>query len=671
MSAPEPSPGQKLVIFTEHRDTLDYLYDRITTVIGRPEAVVAIHGGLRRSERLEAQDAFRHDPNVRVLLATDAAGEGINLQRAHLMVNYDLPWNPNRLEQRFGRIHRIGQTEVCHLWNLLAEDTREGKVYRTLLDKLETERQALGGQVFDVLGQVQFEGQPLKDLLVSAIRYGEKPEVRAQLETVVAQGLDRDRLAGLMHQHALARDAMDTSRLHSVREEMERAEARRLQPHFVESFFLEAFKQLGGSARQREPRRYQVSRVPAVVRSRAGEIGTREPVSARYERIVFEKGLVVPRGQPQAAFICPGHPLLDAVLDLTLERHRPLLKRGAVLVDERDHGLDPHVLVHIDHAVFDARPTRAGRERIISKRTIYLDIGPEGVRGHLRHAPYLDLRPLAPNEPRPEDILGRAECAWIGQEIESQALAYATESAVPEHLHEIREAREAAIGKTEAAVKDRLTKEISYWDHRAEDLKLRERAGRPNARLDSGEAAKRADRLQERLRRRIAELSLERRISTGRPSALGGTLVVPKGLLDRISGRREDKMDITDTQAVAARARAIVMDVERGLGFDPTDREFDKLGYDIESRVPNTGGLRFIEVKGRVEGAPSITVTRNEILFSLNKPDDYILAIVEFQGAGGHKVHYLRCPFRREPDFGATGVLYDFADLLARAGEPS
>ena len=671
VSAPQPSPGQKLVIFTEHRDTLDYLYDRITTLIGRPEAVVAIHGGLNRGDRLRAQHAFRHDPNVRVLLATDAAGEGINLQRAHLMVNYDLPWNPNRLEQRFGRIHRIGQTEVCHLWNLLAEDTREGNVYRTLLDKLETERQALGGQVFDVLGQVQFEGQPLRDLLVSAIRYGEKPEVRAHLDTVVAQALDRDRLAGLMHQHALAQDAMDVSRLHSVREAMERAEARRLQPHFVESFFLEAFKQLGGSARQREPRRYQVSWVPAAVRSRAGEIGTREPVSARYERIVFEKELVAPRGQPVAAFVCPGHPLLDTVLDLTLERHRALLRRGAVLVDELDPGLDPRVLVHLEHAVFDGRPTRAGRERVISKRTIYLDIGPEGVRGHLRQAPYLDLRPLAPSEPQPDEILSRSECAWIGREIETWAQTYAAESVVPEHVNEIRETRTVAIDKTEAAVKDRLTKEISYWDHRAEDLKLRERAGRPNSRLDSDEAATRADQLQKRLQRRLGELSLERHISTGQPSVHGGTLVVPKGLLDKIAGRREDKMDVIDTQAIAARARAIVMDVERSLGFEPTDREFDKLGYDIESRVPDTGRLRFIEVKGRVEGAPSITVTRNEILFSLNKPDDYILAIVEFRATGGHKIHYLRRPFGREPDFGATGVLYDFADLLARAGEPS
>ena len=129
---PTPSLHQKLVLFTEHRDTLNYLESRITTLLGRNEAVVIIHGGMGREERMKAQESFKHDPEVQILLATDAAGEGINLQRAHLMVNYDLPWNPNRIEQRFGRIHRIGQTEVCHLWNLVAEETREGDVYRKL-----------------------------------------------------------------------------------------------------------------------------------------------------------------------------------------------------------------------------------------------------------------------------------------------------------------------------------------------------------------------------------------------------------------------------------------------------------------------------------------------------------------------------------------------------------
>src|SRR6185369_2231833 len=143
---PVPSPRQKLVLFTEHRDTLTYLQRQIGSLLGRPQSVVLIHGGMGREERRKSQASFLHDPEVQVLLATDAAGEGINLQRAHLMVNYDPPWNPNRLEQRFGRIHRIGQTEVCHLWNLVAEETREGDVYRKLLEKLEEARQALGGR---------------------------------------------------------------------------------------------------------------------------------------------------------------------------------------------------------------------------------------------------------------------------------------------------------------------------------------------------------------------------------------------------------------------------------------------------------------------------------------------------------------------------------------------
>lgn len=113
------------------------------------------------------------------------------------------------------------------------------------------------------------------------------------------------------------------------------------------------------------------------------------------------------------------------------------------------------------------------------------------------------------------------------------------------------------------------------------------------------------------------------------------------------------------------------MEVERRLGFEPTDREHEKLGYDIESRVPGTGKLRFIEVKGRASGADTITVTKNEILYSLNKPEDFILVIVEFLPGDAHRVYYLRRPFQREPDFGVTSVNYDFGDLLARAGKPS
>ena len=668
---PTSSPRQKLVVFTEHRDTLSYLHDRITTLLGRESSVVLIHGGMGREDRLKAEEAFRHDPQVQVLLATDAAGEGINLQRAHLMVNYDLPWNPNRLEQRFGRIHRIGQTEVCHLWNLVADETREGDVYRKLLEKLEQARQALGGQVFDVLGKLHFEGRPLRELLVEAIRYGEQPEVRARLTTAVDHALDHVRIQDLLEDRALAHDAMDTSRVRRIREEMARAEARRLQPHYVESFFHEAFRRLGGSAKQREARRYEITHVPAPVRNRDRMTGIGEPVLPRYERIAFEKSLVAPQGQPLAAFVCPGHPLLDAVIDLTLERHRDLLKRGAVLVDERDGGDQPRVLFYLEHAIQDSSPTRTGERRVISKRMLYVELDPDGVTRHVHYAPYLDYRPLGGDDPDVASILDRPECAWIDVGLEKKAAGYAVANVVPQHLEDIRAPRLDLIARTEAAVKDRLTKEIGYWDHRAEEQKLQEQAGKTNARLNSDEARKRADMLQARLRKRLEELKLEAQISPLPPVVLGGLLVVPRGFVDAMKGREPtDSRTAVDTQESAARARAIVMETERNLGFDPTDREFEKLGYDIESRVPDTGKLRFIEVKGRVSGASTITVTRNEILYSLNKPEDFILGIVEFRDDGGHGVRYVRRPFQREPDFGAASVNYDFAELLARSEPP-
>jgi hypothetical protein len=388
---------------------------------------------------------------------------------------------------------------------------------------------------------------------------------------------------------------------------------------------------------------------------------------------VFEKSFIAPQGQALAAFVCPGHPLLDATLDIIIERHRDLLRRGAVLVDERDAGTEPRMLFYLEHAIQDAGITRGGNRRIVSKRMLYVEMDAAGNTRHLQYAPYLDYRPLRSEEADIATIVGRPECDWVSQGLEQKAQSYAIANVVPEHLEEVRSRKLELIAKTEAAVKDRLTKEISYWDHRAEDLKHQEQAGRPNARLNSNEARKRADLVQARLQKRMEELQLESKLSPLPPVILGGLLVIPAGLLARIAPTTTATAAPSapaDTQVSAARAREIVMQIECGLGFDPIDRELDKLGYDIESRVPGTGKLRFIEVKGRVSGAETITVTRNEILYSLNKPEDFILAIVEFMG-DEHRVHYARGPFRREPDFGVTSVNYSFADLLAGAGSPS
>ncbi len=618
---------------------------------------------------MKAQESFRHDPEVQVLLATDAAGEGINLQRAHLMVNYDLPWNPNRIEQRFGRIHRIGQTEVCHLWNLVAEETREGEVYRMLLEKLNEARKALGGQVFDVLGKLQFEGKPLRELLIEAVRYGEQPDVRARLTQVVVNAFDRGQLQDLLEERALAHDAMDASRVHRIREDMERAEARRLQPHYIESFFLEAFQRLGGTAKQREPRRYEVTHVPAPVRNRDRLIGIGEPSC-------LATSASPSRSRWFRLRACRSPPLFAQAIrcstprsTLPLERHRDLLRRGTVLWTTRSGTTASRHEPLSKHAsrMRRSRPPGHGAvrqsHRMLPRRRLY--------QAGSRLATFTTRlisttgRSRA-DEPNVEVLLARPECAWISRELEQKAQGHAVAQVVPEHLSEVRSRKLELIAKTEAAVKDRLTKEINYWDHRAEQLKLQEQAGKPNARLNSGEARKRADALQARLEKRMEELKLEGQISPLPPVVLGGLLVVPAGLIALMTGRPLATRAVSaDHQAAAARARAIVMEVERSLGFEPTDREFEKLGYDIESRVPGTGKLRFIEVKGRDASADTITVTRNEILYSLNKPDDFILAIVEFQDDGTHHAHYLRQPFRREPDFGVTSVNYDFAELLA------
>jgi len=659
---------RKMVIFTEHRDTLNYLRERITDLLGKPEAVVAIYGGVGREDRRKAQQAFTQDVDVQVLIATDAAGEGINLQRAHLMVNYDLPWNPNRLEQRFGRIHRIGQTEVCHLWNLVAKNTREGEVYHRLLEKLDEERAALGGQVFDVLGQVTFEDRSLGELLVEAVRYSNQPEVKARLFEKVDRGLDRDRLRELVEGRALAQDSMDVSRVREIRADMERADARRLQPHFIAEFFMEAFQLLGGSVHEREPGRYEVKHVPAAIRNRDRQIGRGEPVLKSYERITFEKQLISVAGKPLASFVCPGHPLLDAVIDLVIERHRDLLKRGAVLVDEQDPGTEPRVLLYLEHAVQDARQDRRGERRVVSKRMQFVEMDPSGDARAAGPAPYLDYRPLTDAEAQG---LGEPPLPdWAKSQLEAKAAEYAAIHLVPEHIGEVRKRKEELIDRTLVAVHERLTKEINYWDHRAAQLKEQEAAGKAPGKLNSDKARTRADDLSGRLQKRTEELQQERNLTPLPPVVLGAALIVPKGLLGE-AGSGDVPMFAKNTERSERLAMDAVMAEERRLGNEPRDVSAENVGYDIESAIPGTGSLRFIEVKGRVRGAETVTVTKNEILTALNKPEEFVLAVCLVDEDDSVEVRYVRNCFEQALDFADISKNVSINKLLAESLSPA
>lgn len=657
---------RKLVIFTEHRDTLNYLAEKIKTLLGRPERVVTIHGGMSRDDRRAVQAAFVQDKDVLVLVATDAAGEGINLQRAHLMVNYDLPWNPARIEQRFGRIHRIGQTEVCHLWNLVADETREGDVYARLLRKIEEQRRALGDGVFDILGKL-FRETSLRDLLLEAIRYGDRPEVRARLNQAVDNLVDRQRCQELLEERALARDVMDITRVQRIRQDFERAQARRLQPHFIEAFFKAAFEHLGGTLHKRENKRYEITHVPSVIRNRSFNLG-RGTLLSQYERITFHKEEIALPGKPIAEFLCPGHPLMDAVIDLILERYRSLLRQGAILVDQTDMGEEPRILFYLEASIQDGHADSRAQRRVVARQMQFVEMTRDGRIFPAGPAPFLDYSPLPDNiHSLVEPILTEP---WLKNDLESIAKEYAIQHMIPRLFAETQQQREETIARILAAVKDRLTKEISYWDHRAQDLKAQERAGKSNARLNSEIAQRRADELQARLQRRLEELEKERLLSPLPPLVLGAALILPAGLLAKLQGQAalNPGLFAKQKQAIEEAAMQVVMEKERSLGFMPIDVHRENLGWDIESTIPDTGKLRFIEVKGRIEGADTITISKNEILAGLNKPDDYILAVVEVQMEDqkviATQVHYIHKPFQREPDFGAVSVNYKWEELL-------
>lgn len=663
---------RKLIIFTEPKDTLYYLAGKVRARLGRPDAVEVIHGGVTREERRKVVERFMQDRDMLVLIANDAAGEGVNLQRGHLMVNYDLPWNPNKIEQRFGRIHRIGQTEVCHLWNLVAADTREGEVYARLLEKLEAAREALGGRVYDVLGEL-FEGTALRDLLFEAIQYGEQEEIKAKLFQVVDGAVDQQHLLDLLERRALTNDTMPPSKVHELRLEMERAEAQRLQPHHIQSFFIEAFQTLGGQVKKREEGRWELTHVPVIIRERDRQIGSGAPVQKKYERICFEKSKI--NQQPVAAFVCPGHPLLEAVISLIREQYDHLMKTGAVLVDETDAGEELSAIFLLEHSVQDGRVTSTGKPHTISEKLQFASIGPTGEAVNAGIAPHLNLRPAKSEEIHlVQDLL---DADWLRSDIEKTAIHYATIDLAQKHLSEVRARRLPEIDKVEQEVRARLKKEINYWDARAFELKEEERAGK-KTRINWQNAERRAEDLAERLKRRTLLIEQERFISAQPPRVRGGMVVIPKGLLERRmpkdsaaakpNGFSEDPAARREIELAAMNA---VMEAERALGNAPTDVSAQKVGYDIASYDPKADHMRFIEVKGRIDGADTVMVTRQEVITSLHEPNKYILAIVLIDsGFAGEPLYVRGALSDHEPSFEHSAIQFNLRRLLERAVRP-
>ncbi|WP_328789787.1 helicase-related protein [Streptomyces sp. NBC_00273] len=664
---------RKIIIFTEHRDTLNYLVERIRSLLGQNEAVQTIHGGVRRDERRRVQELFTQQRDVRVLVATDAAGEGLNLQRAHLMVNYDLPWNPNRLEQRFGRIHRIGQTEVCHLWNLVATDTREGAVFHRLLDKIEQQRLAYRGQIFDVLGEA-FEEQPLHRLLMEAIRYGDQPDVRARLDQVidhtVGEGLDE-----LLAERALHSDLLSESEVVETRLRLEEARARRLQPHYVEAFFRAAFSALGGRLTKREAGRFEITNVPAVLVNRSPQHALAAPVLRRYDRVTFDRNMIRMQGRAGAALLAPGHPLMDAVVDATVERHASVLKAGSVLIDRADSGQEPRLLVALTQEITNGHP----QPKVISKRFDFVELTSDGQAIPAGPAPYLDYDPPAADESEvvTQETARLAAQPWLASGIEQTAVAWAADHAVHEHLRSVRDRIVPEVRRTREQVQERLSQEIDFWYARQLELLDAQDQGR-KLKLRPETARRRAGDLEARLERRLRELDLDERLLPRPPRVAGGALVLPQGLINLLLGRTHETEEasetVRDTAAVERRAVSAVIQAERGLGRSPEEMPPNNKGFDLRSWTADRADLLHLEVKGRVAGSADFTVTRNEVLHAKNVGDRYRLALVSVSPHGPEQdeVRYLTSPFSgtSTDDFNVTKFVFHWKRMWDQGDPP-
>lgn len=658
---------RKMIIFTEHKDTLDYLKQKISDVLGnKKDAVIEIHGGTRREDRLKAQELFRQNADTIILLATDAAGEGVNLQVANLMVNYDLPWNPNRIEQRFGRIHRIGQTEVCRLWNLVAKNTREGDVFGRLFQKLEEEKKALGGKVFDVLGE-SFDERPLKDLLLEAIQHGDKPEVRAKLFQVVDGALDTNHIKKLWERNRLTNDAMSDDRLAKVKEEMEKAEAKKLQPFFLRRFLDEALRRVGAALIEWETGRFEVKHIPLAVRQHHKAHGNRRPVLEKYERITFDRARMrEPLGKPAADLVHPAHPLMSALIEHTLVENGSALTAGTVLIDPIDPGLAPRLLFLIDHGVREGTDMK----RLASRRMHFVELFQDGSARDAGSAPYLNYATPSAGENKLIDrVLGEA---WLKQDLAQLALGWATQNLVGDHLVEVKAAREKMVTKTLEAVHARLTKEINHWSKRAIQHASEVKSGK-QPKMQPENAKKRADDLKARLQQRTAELEAMRNLSSNPPVVAGCALVLPQGLIDEFHDRKRPvadwfSLDPEVRKQVEMAAMKAVTEAEHALGQTVKDVSAEKCGWDLTSRGPL--GDRFLEVKGRRHDADTVTVTTNEILMGMNKGKDFFLCVVLVEGGKVHAPGYMRSPFGKEPDVGVTSVNYTLKQLLESAKAP-
>ena len=580
----------KILIFTESKDTLEYLEKRVREW---GYDVSTIHGGMKLQERVNAEGVFRN--KSRVMIATEAAGEGINLQFCHLMINYDIPWNPNRLEQRMGRIHRYGQKYEVFVYNLIAQDTIEGRIFRKLFEKLNEIRDKMGNdRVYDIIGEI-YHGKELAHLLADAAMGAKtEEEVLAEIEITVDDEYVQKIREDLTDN--LATRNIDLVQLEDMRS---RARENRLMPEYTSDFFIRAFTEAGGKIRERHDGLHAVDSIPYAIRNIASEDDFRRSfgqLQTPYSKITFSKD--VGSKDQDAEFLTFGHPLFEAVLEWISREFTPDVRRGAVFVDHSGH-LDGTILFF--EGTIDDGTGRVAGKRMFSH---YVDAR-TGKAEHIPPSILWDLGNAENVTAAPVDLEGQKTTVQVG-----------VVAALRDYQKELLEER-----KRHAQIKEKYgirSLEKLIRDHDADLLNLRAKQ-RDKRNVDI--AIRNKEERQKRYidnKRTLADLiEREKSLTVNTPVFLGIVRVVPS---DTVSDDMRENAESEKIAMVAA------MEFEKRHGRTPTDVS-DKvgLGYDIKS----TGGgkTRYIEVKGRhAEGAVSLTC--NEWFKARHLGEDYYLYVV-------------------------------------------
>ena len=584
--------GEKLVIFTEHKDTLIYLEERLKNSGYR---VATIHGGMNVDERRQSQNAFMRD-EAQILIATDAAGEGINLQFCRLLINWDIPWNPNRLEQRMGRIHRYGQKNDVMVFNMVAGNTREGKVLSKLLEKMDVIRESLGDdRVYDVIQDV------LKDVslddIISSVFDGRDSELDRFInqDDESMRNLFREKIK--QQKNAIAHSTIDFVDAHRLKED---SDEKRLQPIYVRMFFERAFKLLGGEYNEIDDGIYQMTSIPDSVAKKLKERYKINVNNVAQTLLCFDKHKFLDYQNANALsgkahYINPGNPLFDALVDVVRENFREEMLKGTVLVSPEDK--ETYLAFYIKNQITDNSPSKA--EDNIANELLSLVYQTADGEFHITSpAKFLDLVP-------PSEFAKEVETPAVTDE--EEVIQWAFEN-ITEPLH----------AETEKRVNEDNEKRREYLKTAFEQvifdlsLQINELQGKVfladsekvQAQLTSKMA--RMEELKSRKEARLIELDQMVELSPKKPEVLGCAYVVPLNAMEyehQFGMHRDD-----DVEAIAMK---VAIDYELSCGCIPVDVSKDNVGYDVRAICPD-GSKRYIEVKGRA-GTDGVMLSENEV----------------------------------------------------------